>query len=93
MAYGLLLTKIFKARHIDLSDEIAIAVDKNFSGTLSPLIYSLNHYRMIGSPYVQSSRSRTLSSSVYDLCMDINIKKKMENFHDVFKTNILGING
>lgn len=35
MAYGLLLTKIFKANYIELSEEIAIVVDKHLKGTLS----------------------------------------------------------
>lgn len=88
--YGMLLTKVFKAHNIDLSDEIVVVMENKYTGTLSPTACSLHHYRMSGSPTKQSSRSRNMNSSLFDMCCEI--EKKMDDFFEEFKTAMLGIN-
>lgn len=90
MAYGLLLTKIFKANYVELSDESAMVVDKQIFGSLSLSTCSLHHYKLSDSPR-NPSTSRKVSSSLIDLCLEI--EKKMERFHDEFKAVTIGING
>lgn len=90
IAYGLLLTKIFRAHNINLSDEMSMVVDKVFSGTFSPPTCSLHYYKMSDSTPKQSSTSKDLNFSALDICVEI--EKKMDKFLEEFKVTITRIN-
>lgn len=74
-----------------MSEEIAVVVENRFTGTLAPVTCSLHYYRISESPTRQTSRSRSLNSSLFDICCDI--EKKMDDILEEFKTAMIGING